>query len=899
MSLSRSCLLLGGLAIAVGLVVPSLQSSERVRAQTTGIQGPFAGEPATPALIDARTLPPDGTSSRLNKQRLHPAGAAELDRAKAAPGTAESTGGPQPSVSGPLAPTAGIGFDGINAAESACTCLPPDGAIAVGPTRILAAVNTAFKIWDKSGGLVAGYPKSLASLLSNPSCLPNISDPFAEYDGSADRFMLGALTYDSASNSVVCVAVSQSGDPTATWQVYGFTVSPGGNIFDFPHATISSDAIYVTGNQFTNSGTTFAGARVYAYNKSQMYAGVAAVSAFVNVGNSATGKLADTLTPTRGVTVASTGYFIAADDTGCTCSGVSLWKWSSPFGASSFTLQGGVSVTSYGQPPNARQPGSQSGTIATNDTGNLGAYWYGGTVYGTHTVAVNPGGGTVAGVQWYQLGNVNGAPSLLQQGVFATAGQYRFFPNLSVDTGGNMTLAYAYSSSSEFAGVRYTGRLASDPAGALQVEAVLKVGQQSVDGSRYGDYAGQALDPDGCTVWHLEEYARSGSLWGTWVGSMRAATCSGGPTPTVTPTSTRTPTPSSTPTPTATSTPIPSNTPTPTATSTPIPSNTPTPTATNTPTNTPTDTATNTPIPSNTPTPTATSTPTNTPTDTATNTPTDTATITPTDTPTPTPTLTPTSTSTPTATATPCVLPDADGDGVCDSLDNCPSVPNADQANSRPEFINLHVYGLLFDDTTALNSTTLGDACNPDIDGDGLANDVELQLGPTGTEHAQCPAATGPTDPLKLDSDGDGFTDRAECALGTDPLYPASKPPVSNVPGDTDLDGLPDALEVTLGTDPTKPDTDGDTLIDGVEFFYYGSNPTNAHTDGESCTDGQEAASVNGDTNVNSTDQLAVATHFGPKHSSKYILDLDINRDGNINTTDLYIQARNRTTAPC
>jgi hypothetical protein len=599
MSLSRIGLLLGGVAVAAGLAVPSLLRSEHGRAQTTGIRGPFAGAPAAPTLVDARSLPPDGIRPRLDKPRLHPAGEAELDREKAVSGSATSSGGPEPSVSGPLAPTAGIGFDGIDDAESSCGCLPPDGAIAVGPSRIVAVVNTAFKIWDKSGNVAAGYPKSLASLFGS-TCRANITDPFAEYDAPADRFMLGALTYDTNNNSVVCVAVSQTGDPTATWHVYGFAVQTANDLFDFPHATIGSDAIYVTGNQF-QSGKTFTGARVYAYNKSQMYAGVTAASTFFDVGNNAAGKLADTLTPARGVTVASTAYFIAADNSACPCSSISIWKWSSPFGASSFTLQGGVSVTSYGQPPSAQQPGRHAGTITTNDAGNLGAYWYGGTVYGAHTVAVDPGGGTVAGVQWYQLGNVNGAPLLLQQGISATSGTYRYFPNLSVDSGGNMTLAYAYSSTTDDAGIRYTGRLAADPPGALQVEAVLKAGQQSINGSRYGDYAGEALDPDGCTVWHFEEYARSGSLWGTWVGSMHASTCVGGPTPT--------PTPSSTPTATAT------------RTQTPTSTNTPTPT----PTNSPTATATRTPTP----------TPTNTPTATATNTPTATDTVTPTDTPTP------------------------------------------------------------------------------------------------------------------------------------------------------------------------------------------------------------------------------------------------------------------------
>ena len=94
-----------------------------------------------------------------------------------------------------------------------------------------------------------------------------------------------------------------------------------------------------------HNGTTFVDVRIYAYPKIEMYLGAAAAPVFVDVTTNAAGKAADTLTPARSVTLASTAYFISADNGLCPCSNVSLWKWTDPFGASSFTLEGGVPVT--------------------------------------------------------------------------------------------------------------------------------------------------------------------------------------------------------------------------------------------------------------------------------------------------------------------------------------------------------------------------------------------------------------------------------------------------------------------------------------------------------------------------------------------------------------------------
>src|ERR1700737_4473321 len=107
--------------------------------------------------------------------------------------------------------------------------------------------------------------------------------------------------------------------------------------------------------------------------------------------NNAANHQADTLYPARGVTAASTGYFIATDN--CNgCNNVSAWRLTNPWGTPAFTLQGGVTVATYNQPPAAAQLGG--GTIDSGDTRTLGGHMFNGTIYRTHTIGWHPGTGT-------------------------------------------------------------------------------------------------------------------------------------------------------------------------------------------------------------------------------------------------------------------------------------------------------------------------------------------------------------------------------------------------------------------------------------------------------------------------------------------------------------------------
>jgi hypothetical protein len=86
---------------------------------------------------------------------------------------------------------------------------------------------------------------------------------------------------------------------------------------------------------------------------------------------------------------------------------------------------------------------------------------------------------------------------------------------------------------------------------------------------------------------------------------------------------------------------------------------------------------------------------------------------------------------------------DTDADGIPDSEDNCPKIANPDQKDA--------------------DGDKLGDLCDDDADNDGVSNAEEIKKG---------------ADPLKTDTDSDGFNDK-EDAFPLDPLKHAVEKEVS------------------------------------------------------------------------------------------------------------------------
>ncbi|MGI5863311.1 MAG: adventurous gliding motility lipoprotein CglD [Myxococcales bacterium] len=149
-------------------------------------------------------------------------------------------------------------------------------------------------------------------------------------------------------------------------------------------------------------------------------------------------------------------------------------------------------------------------------------------------------------------------------------------------------------------------------------------------------------------------------------------------------------------------------------------------------------------------------------------------------------------------------------------------------------------------------------ASNPDSDGDGCLDGVEDKNWnhqvDSGETDPLDPSDCGPA--LSLDSDCDGIPDREEPLYGTDPQNPDTDGDglkdglelgVATNPDPTHCPDFQSDLDTAARTNPTRPDSDCDGLLDGEEDANHNgrrdpgeTDPSMPDTDGDGLTDGVE-----------------------------------------------------------
>lgn len=470
-----------------------------------------------------------------------------------------------PTIPAPL-----LTFEGVSQAQSGCGCEPPDTDGDVGPNHYVEAVNSSFKVFDKNGNTLAGpttYNSLFAPLVGTPCSGQNGGDPYVLYDPVADRWLVSDFAFPSFPGTSFwqCIAVSQTPSPVSGgWFLYALQVDPANPTFlgDYPKFGFWTDpqpggAYFLTMNLFSNF-TTFNGVRVYALDRASMLGGGPANAVGFTIPLSGLGdsySLVPATYRTGKAPPAGRHEFLLAIDSpatqGVTLTQVKGWIFDVNFAGGSilgvgpdhspnaflavdgfvdaFTNSAGFSIVpQLGTTSKLDSLGDKIMTpVVYQNRNGTESLWAASTVC-TDANCTGP-----TGIRWYQFsvrgGGFNVTPAQQQTWTNNGDGVWRFMPSIAVDECGDVAIGYSSSSASLFPGIRYAGRIESDPLNNLgQGEAIMFNGTGSQTGTRWGDYSMTTVDPsDGATFWHANEYyaTTSNFNWHTRIGSFKFDSC--------------------------------------------------------------------------------------------------------------------------------------------------------------------------------------------------------------------------------------------------------------------------------------------------------------------------------------------------------------------------------------
>jgi hypothetical protein len=437
------------------------------------------------------------------------------------------------------------------------TGAPGDPNGAAGITQYVQWVNTRLAVYRKSDGALLLGPIPGNAVFAGMSGSPgadacansNWGDPIVQFDKLAKRWILTQFAWDPANTNTgpyyQCIAVSTSPDATGSYYRYAWDMrGPDGTpVFpDYPKLAVWPDAFYFTWVLFTPlADGTYLGPRACGVDRAAMLAGGAPAVLCNDFGTAFGPILASDLDGTMAPPAGSPNYMMSLDF-GVDGTGDHLFMWRFSFADASITAPITIPVapftiacpSTYGGPcvqqPAPGEPLDALGDrlmyrLAYRNFGNREA------LVANHSVQQPgaPSDGPVA-VRWYELRNLQTDPVVYQQGTWAPDTNSRWMGSVAMDKMGNIAVGYSVTGPDTPPGVRYSGRLRSEPLGRLEPETVLvQGGGVQVDTSnRWGDYSAMAVDPvSDCKFWYTQQYiVETGSFnWHTRIGEFKFGNC--------------------------------------------------------------------------------------------------------------------------------------------------------------------------------------------------------------------------------------------------------------------------------------------------------------------------------------------------------------------------------------
>jgi hypothetical protein len=498
---------------------------------------------------------------------------------------------PRPAVQS-VEDATGSSFEGLNHfdnrfagtgdyANTQFSLEPPDQALCVGNGMVLESVNTVLRVRETDGTDLTGampinefFGLSPEIIRSNPLVFGEFtSDPKCYYDAGVDRWFLTILELDvdSATGnftgpSAVLFAVTQSGDPTAGWNLFKIDTTNDGTggtpshdgcpcLGDQPLIGADANGFYITTNEFPVFEAGFNGAMVYAMSKTLLAAGSTGtvVSFFEPTLAEGQAYSIQPATTPPGAAFASehngTEYFLSAlEFTGGLDNRIALWSMTNTAtlsdAAPAVSLQVAVLDSEvYGLPPTVTQKdGStplrtllknfnpqvfglknsteQLNLLNSNDDRMNQTVYADGVIWGAlNTVVKSPNGPTRTGIAWFAV-TPNAASSSLAgavtgQGYVSVANNSVMFPAVAANADGDVLVGFSLAGPDYYPSAAYAWLDQSSGTGAVQVAAwgvgpsdgfTGYVSLDPGDGGiqRWGDYSAAVADEAG-NIWFATE----------------------------------------------------------------------------------------------------------------------------------------------------------------------------------------------------------------------------------------------------------------------------------------------------------------------------------------------------------------------------------------------------------
>ena len=393
---------------------------------------------------------------------------------------------------------------------------PPDPTGAAGIDHYVQAVNSSYRIYQKDG-TPATFNLSLASLWTGSSA---DGDPIVMYDRYADRWFISQF---QISGNKILMAISETSDPLGSYFTYSFSFS---SFPDYPKFSVWSNAYFMTANTGSYD--------CVAYEREKMLVGDPTASMitmyFPNMYlffNSVAPAYAEGVWAPE---VDEPGWAFAVQDDsypGVSQDHIKILKitvdWVTPAN-SSVVIHQSLNTSAFNSVftpswDDLTQPGTSQKLDAVTGIFMYRVQYRRFEGYDVmilvHTVDVN--NANRAGVRWYELRRDEGSDQwyVFQESTYdPNDGNSRWMGNAAMDINGNIGLAYSIVGPSTSAGLRFTGRFASDPLNQMTVQeqnAQDGTGAQTVT-NRYGDYSQMTVDPtDDATFWFTGEYLTGNS----------------------------------------------------------------------------------------------------------------------------------------------------------------------------------------------------------------------------------------------------------------------------------------------------------------------------------------------------------------------------------------------------